>query len=346
MERVDVDPDGDIILAVANTLELRVSSCVMSLTSPVFKGMLGPHFAEGHALRGATLGIPKILSLPDDNAADMKLLCFALHLANRRLPDRIEPKELCSLAKLVDKYGCAEALSFTASVWFNGLIEESEKLLGWQRLEILLTAAYYLDNSFYFARITNALARRSRTRMYPENTESDLVTEFYGKLRAPLLLTTTDTQAVSIRTSERIALQELGNNIGLLVEDFADWSSAKHEHEDDRYNDCDYLQRLVQQYLRQLTAGSLWPRRARPHLLCDVLNRIDIFPFTPVPLPCFCELCSTYPTALDDLHSNLQTLKEQAKSVAAGVCLDCFKAGGKFDGECRIPHKIGECVAY
>lgn len=47
MERLDVDPHGDLILVVSNKLELRVCSCVLlRLTSPVFKAMLQLDFAE------------------------------------------------------------------------------------------------------------------------------------------------------------------------------------------------------------------------------------------------------------------------------------------------------------
>lgn len=181
MERVDVDPDGDIILAVSNTLELRVSSRVMSLTSPVFKAMLGPHFAEGHALREATPGTPKIISLPDDNAADMKLLCFVLHPTNSNIPDGIKADPLCSFARLVDKYGCAEAVKFTASVWCSRLEEAEETYVFWENTEVVLTAVYYLDNPFYFARITNNLAHQSDE--YPGKIDSVpyLIQRLYGK---------------------------------------------------------------------------------------------------------------------------------------------------------------------
>lgn len=65
MERIDVASDGDLILVVGDQLELRVYACVLRLTSPVFKAMLGPRFAEGQ--NPGTSAEPQRLALPEDD---------------------------------------------------------------------------------------------------------------------------------------------------------------------------------------------------------------------------------------------------------------------------------------
>ena len=67
-----MDPEGDIILVLGD-VGLQVSSKVLSLASPVFKAMFGPHFAEGQGQASST----KIrrVKLHDDDVEAMKILC-------------------------------------------------------------------------------------------------------------------------------------------------------------------------------------------------------------------------------------------------------------------------------
>lgn len=65
MGRVDIVPDGDVILVVQDQVELRVYSIVLKLASAVFKAMLGPHFAEGQVQGTPT--DPKSVSLQEDS---------------------------------------------------------------------------------------------------------------------------------------------------------------------------------------------------------------------------------------------------------------------------------------
>lgn len=77
MGRVDIVPDGDVILVVQDQVELRVYSIVLKLASAVFKAMLGPHFAEGQVQGTPT--DPKSVSLQEDSTEGMKMLCLCLH---------------------------------------------------------------------------------------------------------------------------------------------------------------------------------------------------------------------------------------------------------------------------
>jgi hypothetical protein len=46
---INLDPSGDVVLMLGET-SLRVSSKVLSVASPVFRAMFGPHFQEGESL--------------------------------------------------------------------------------------------------------------------------------------------------------------------------------------------------------------------------------------------------------------------------------------------------------
>lgn len=144
------------------------------------------------------------------------------------------------------------------------------------------------------------------------------------------------------RINEQIALKELGSRIETLLEQFVHHMSAEHNRQDDEEYYCDYLQ----QYLWPFTKACLWPRAARPSRLYHLLARIHSFDVPPSVPSSDCPACNKSVDALRKFSTEISKLKGYAKFVAAGVCLDCFKAGGNYDRACRTPHKKGEGVAY
>ena len=40
-----------------------------------------------------------------------------------------------------------------------------------------------------------------------------------------------------------------------------------------------------------------------------------------------------------DRHKDIKGIAEEMREKWFGVCLDCLKAGGKFEGECRFQHE-------
>jgi hypothetical protein len=136
-ERVTIDPRGDVILALkwededpekppAEPMksELRVSSSVLSLASPVFAVLFSDRFSEGQALRANVLqGESLRIALPEDHPAAMKLLCLLLH---HRYDDSNEPPSqelLCRLGLACHKYDCAKTfvIQRAADSWLEPL---------------------------------------------------------------------------------------------------------------------------------------------------------------------------------------------------------------------------------
>jgi hypothetical protein len=52
---------------------------------------------------------------------------------------------------------------------------------------------------------------------------------------------------------------------------------------------------------------------------------------------CFCDQCDV--TVIDMFAVGLRILQTNAGQIFAGVFLDCFKAGGKVEGGCRVKHQ-------
>ncbi|KAK5734974.1 hypothetical protein LTR17_008463 [Elasticomyces elasticus] len=155
MNRVDILPDGDIVLAVSGSLELRVSSVVLSMTSPVFKTMLGPHFAEGHALRRQNAGTPHIVTLPDDNAELMTALCLVSHHQTRAITVPTAGAQfIVQLTALADKYDCVDILRLPLASWAATI--DVEEANGNTTIRCA-AVALRLDDAHFFAKCTRVL---------------------------------------------------------------------------------------------------------------------------------------------------------------------------------------------
>lgn len=110
---------------VAND-ELRVSSKVLTLNSPVFKAMLGGKFKEGTEL-AENMGSPEPYSIdfPDDDVEAMTILCQILH--NVYVSERPKPMGLSRLASIGDKYECINALKYCGMVWIRDWLQDFEE---------------------------------------------------------------------------------------------------------------------------------------------------------------------------------------------------------------------------
>ncbi|KAK5674445.1 hypothetical protein LTS10_012833 [Elasticomyces elasticus] len=152
--------EGDVILILQNGLRVRASSVVLSLASPVFKKMLGPHYLEGQVPRSAEQ--PKEVQLPDDDPNALNMLLALIHFQD---PDKkkalISPAELANLAVAVDKYDCITALALTTEALLKRCTEAGtlpsfydQRLAYYARLA---TAAFLLRNKNLFVKYTRML---------------------------------------------------------------------------------------------------------------------------------------------------------------------------------------------
>jgi hypothetical protein len=90
---VNIATDGDVILVVGpEKAKLRVQSLFLKAASKPFPAMFGPDWKEGHDI--LDLREPVGLSLPEDNASALKLVCAIIH-----------------------QYDCVQALKFGSGSW-------------------------------------------------------------------------------------------------------------------------------------------------------------------------------------------------------------------------------------
>lgn len=149
LETHEVDPEGDIYLEIENSLIL-VSSKVLSLASPVFSTMLNSHFRERLAGQQG-LEKPRI-TLQEDDAPTMELICRVLHHCADNVPEVLEEDMIVEIVEHCDKYDCAAPLKAWVTTWiwgtYHGLDESDRGSSG------LLLAAYVFDRAKAFSVIS------------------------------------------------------------------------------------------------------------------------------------------------------------------------------------------------
>ncbi|KAF9766153.1 hypothetical protein IL306_001467, partial [Fusarium sp. DS 682] len=147
---VEIAPDGDLVLMVGvEETKLRVRSMLLMAASKPFSVMLGPDWKEGHDMRDHDG--PFELSLPDDNASALKIICSIIHHQNKKVPRTLSAGDVLAVAVAADKYDCMDALKFASESWLGTFGDTPDNLM------LLTAAAYRFRDAQAFKEITRAL---------------------------------------------------------------------------------------------------------------------------------------------------------------------------------------------
>ncbi|KAK1753836.1 hypothetical protein QBC47DRAFT_303526 [Echria macrotheca] len=160
-EKLIVDPDGDVILAVSPVTtgtekksgpprRFLASSKILKLASPVFTKMFSPSFREGAALESETC---PVIQLGEEDLDAMELLLRAVHFDTDKVSKTEQtPHTLAELAILSDKYDCNRALKPWIVLWFHKFnFQEVDGIEDLDQLALgKLVLAGYLFRSSYF----------------------------------------------------------------------------------------------------------------------------------------------------------------------------------------------------
>ncbi|KAI7476227.1 hypothetical protein KC351_g9588 [Hortaea werneckii] len=305
---VDVDADGDIILALSKNLYIRVSSAVLSLVSPVFKAMLGPRFREGNQPRSSAQ--PNEIPLPEDDGIAMKHLCLLIHGRtgdSYSHGDRTFPTQIRALAILADKYDCVEAIALQAEAMLSRFwMHRANKQLVIQQMAAPITAAATLGLGPLFHVCTKSLVLDYCTPYSVANTGL-----------TPLTLLKLEQQ----RSTARLEVHE--EIVRMTPDPFFCKTCCKTEVP---------LRSLpaVHHALSQKLESTTWPPQFGTTSLRNILSKIlsasDIHFDTKAP-------CGHGARAV------IRKMKVSAKAIeiynAVGLCLPCIKNGGKKTNSCN-----------
>ncbi|KAI1040025.1 hypothetical protein LB505_006030 [Fusarium chuoi] len=291
---VEIVPDGDIILVVgSDKKKLLVKSVLLMAVSKPFSVMLGPNWKEGHDMRYHHNG-PFELTLPEDNATAMEIICSVIHFQNDRIPQILLASDVLAVAIAADKYDCMNALQFASRVWIREQKGKSEDLM-------LLTAAAYLFGD---------------ARAFKEATAA-LVLNHHGSY-----LTLAGEDAGSIMPWEVLYLLEEQRGFARLQ--LADiLISGVNFGNCPGY--CGWQDRYTHSYIKKLDAEDLWPAHLFNMSISRALEKADMMP-DPVPREKG-KPCSTARSHTDPNYRAFRNLRVERLKGEIGLCLECVQGG-------------------
>ncbi|KAK3687682.1 hypothetical protein B0T22DRAFT_478979 [Podospora appendiculata] len=335
-------PEGSRSPEHRHAVDLRVSSSVLCLVSPVFSAMLNGPMAEGAAFRAPGSPRPFPITLPEDDGDAFAILANVFHHRIEQLSFLPPTAVLLSLAVLVDKYACAPALMPYGVLWLQRAAnrpheDEYAGLLG--RCNLLLFA-YVLDLPWQFAQLSWDVLLMHRQLLKDETD--------YG-LELPIPpeheLLRHDLHGEIARRKARLR-RDIHN---MLMDPVSRVTSQLATHGHAPGPTCPNAALAIGNYMALLDANNLSPWR--PQFETDsftaIINRaIEVAADAGDNPMLFFEMCSRYRCACDTmaygegvhLARELGRLLKGAWEWKLWVCLDCLKNGGESRDACRVKH--------
>jgi hypothetical protein len=104
--------DGDVILVVRlEIVKLHVRSLFLKAVSKPFT-MFEPDWKEGDSM--LERDEPVEISLPEDSAWAMKIICTIISYRNKRVAHTLPAGNVLEIAVTTDKHDCVDALNFAS----------------------------------------------------------------------------------------------------------------------------------------------------------------------------------------------------------------------------------------
>ncbi|KXH40578.1 hypothetical protein CNYM01_03266 [Colletotrichum nymphaeae SA-01] len=326
----DVDADAKLLeYEQLQNKEVRVSSKVLMLNSPVFKVMLGGKFKEGTELAKSTgLSLPYSLDLPDDDAEAMSILSQILH--NAYVTERPKPVGLARLAFVSDKYECTGALKYCGMVWIRDWLSDyDENVPPMADLCHLLVFSYVIDLPLEFSELS------WRIFLHHEGPISRGSEQVKVLADHPLLRN----DIIRCLEAKR---HECCNSFykGLVSPMTWTWDISQ--------NPCVRSAKALASYIETLQKSNILPKDIdfATHKFCNLLNTaVDLPKITMMDFSCIREVgvCGCRSNKYANRNLSYEVEKEAIKIIQQRRvfnCLDCLKSDGASGKRrsCRIPH--------
>lgn len=162
---------GDIMLVIEDNchpqMKIRVSSCMLSSTSKVFRTLFRGCFLEGQAIPAGTREI-----YMNDKPAPMLAMCQLLHL--KAVKPVVKESEILEFALLVDKFDCVQALKPATHSMLDQMNSSSPYSYD------LIVSTFILDQPKHFRSSTKALVLYFRD-LDPMGVTDELISEHLPK---------------------------------------------------------------------------------------------------------------------------------------------------------------------
>ncbi|KAH7247245.1 uncharacterized protein BKA55DRAFT_701558 [Fusarium redolens] len=298
----EIVSDGNILLVVGpDKTRLRVKSMLLMAASNPFSTMLGPNWKEGHDMRHHHG--PFEVSLPDDNATALEIICSIIHFQNDKVPRTLAAADVLAVAVAADKYDCLNALNFASKTWLRECKGNPEDLM------LLATAAYLFRNAQAFKELTSALVLNhlgSYLGLGGKEVESVLPWEVFYLLEEQ-------------RGFARLEIAEIlinGVNSGRC--DYG----------------CGWTSTYAHAYISKLEEENLWPANFSNTSISNALRRAEMMP-DPVPSE-RTTTCNSARWHRVPEYRTSRSFRLERLNKSIGVCLECV-CGGSSTNECKQP---------
>ena len=134
-----VDADGDLIMRLKGG-KLKVSRKVLSISSPVFRAMLGAECPFKEATdKAIERDGTQAVSFEDDDFQTMAIIVRIMHLQSDQVPEKLTFKQLYQVAILCDKYDLKRCLGYWPKIWATPYLNSYaiEGFEGWLFMSIV-----------------------------------------------------------------------------------------------------------------------------------------------------------------------------------------------------------------
>jgi hypothetical protein len=313
------------------------------MASKIFKAALAtpatPHPPATDSSASSTTG--KLLSLLDDDGDALLLICYIFHFRSDLLPNAITSDTLLRMGVLATKYQCINAISRTTSPWFDRIYSANDA----NDTLKMIQATYLLDEPIFFARFTSRSVKTTQRSLKPPAGQA--AEKIAGFLHTRQLEATS-----AMRLHLDILIEPCAEALGKASHHYIDCPPGMEPDTDDlpttpsgepgRPVTCAVDSQAAPLYLGALRDAGLWPTISWGGKTIEEL----IQAVREIRIPDYddCDKCDCCLPLTEVFADKLALVKKLQDERLWGLCLDCFKAGGLNQGECRQKHGKGPGV--
>lgn len=291
-----------------------------------------------------------VLKLAHADGDTLLIICNIIHLRNDKLPTHVSASQLHQITLFAEAYGCRVAVGRSTTQWLDRLYHNNDS--DQSDLCKIVEAAYLLDEAVWFARFSSRWVLNCSI-LAPE------LPKMHGTETAKVALALMSQQTSSqmrLRMDFDTLVDVAARCFSREYRHYIDWAPEMSPDPSETPSGKPPVRCRVdgdggQEFLGALREAHVWPSdvwfqagednikmsagEASRVSMGEIVNRFAEFCLPEYDDADRCEFCDGIKT---EFAAAVKSRKQAQKERLWGLCLDCFKAGGSHEGECRFEH--------